>query len=172
MRFLYVLTFWFLSCKAYCQFEKPFNLVASVNADFGLKGLANNEVGMGAGVEAFLFAKNKLQLLVEGGAERFIGDKLYVEDGRGRENKTAAIYSLKAGPQFFVSDRIALSATMGPAWHSIREVGFTTDIGFKYALAAYLGYQRRIVTKIFMANIRDNNLQIRYFGLQFGYRFL
>lgn len=171
MRFLFVFAFWFLSCKTYGQFDKSFHLVASANADVGLRGLANNEVGMGVGVDAFLFAKNKLQVLVEAGAERFIGDKLYVLDARGRENKTAAIYTLKAGPQFFVSNRISLSATVGPGWHSVRDIGFTTDIGFKYAIAAYLGDQRRSVTKIFMVNIPNKNLRIRYFGLQFGYRF-
>lgn len=171
MRPLIILIFCFLSIKSYCQFDKPFNLIASANFDFKLKGLATNDAGMGLNLDAILFAKHRLQLLIETSADRFIGDKFLIIDAQGRENKNAAIYTIEAGPQFFLSKRIALSATIGPAWHSIEAFSFTRDCGFKFAATGFLGHKRRLVTRIFMVDILKENLNVQYFALQLGFRF-
>lgn len=171
MKLLIILIFCFLSTKSYCQFDKSFSFVTSANLDFKTKGLATNEAGMGMSLDAFLFAKHKLQLIIETSADQFIGDKLLIEDAQGRENKRAAIYTIKAGPQFFLSKKIALSTTIGPAWHSIEAVGFTRDYGFKFGITGFPGHKRRLVTKIFMVDILRDNLNIQYFGLQLGFRF-
>jgi hypothetical protein len=172
MKSLIIIIFCFLSTKSYCQFDKPFSLITSVNLDFKLKGLATNEAGLGINIDAILFAKHKLQLLVETSGDQFIGDKTYIVDAQGRENKTATIYTINAGPQFFVSKTFALSTTTGPAWHSIEDIGFTRDYGFKFAVTGFLGHKRKLVSRIFMVNILKNNLNIQYFGLQLGFRLL
>lgn len=171
MKPLIILVFCFLSTQSYCQFDKSFSLITSANFNFNTKGLATNEAGVGISADAILFAKHKLQLLIETSADRFIGDKLLIVDDQGRENKNAAIYIIHAGPQFFLSKAIALSATIGPAWHSIEAVGFTRDYGLKFAAAGFLGHKRRLVARIFMVNIPNDNLNIQYLGLQLGFRF-
>ena len=161
----------FLSLTSYGQLDKSLSLIATGNFDFKTKGLALNDAGFGIGLDASFFSKHKFQLLLETSADRFIGDKDFVTADEGRENKSPAIYSIKAGPQFFISKNIALSATFGPAWHSIQAVGFTRDYGFKFGATGFLGDKRRLVTKIFMVYIPKENLNIRYFGLALGYRF-
>ena len=171
MKTLIILIFCFVSAKSYSQFDKPFSLITSVNLDFKLKGLATNETGVGINIDAILFAKHKLQLLLQTSADQFIGDKSLIIDAQGRENKSATIYTIHAGPQYFVSKRIALSTTIGPAWHSIQAIGFSHDLGFKFAATGFLGPKRKLVTRIFMVNIIKENLNVRYFGLQLGFRF-
>ena len=171
MKTLIILVCSFLSTKSYCQFDKSFSLITSANLNLKTKGLATNDAGVGISLDALLFAKHKLQLLVETGTDKFIGDKLFIVDDQGRQNKTATIYTIKAGPQFFLTKNIALSTTIGPAWHSIRAIGFSRDYGFKFAITGFHGVKRRIVTKIFLVEILKDNLNIRYFGLQLGYRF-
>ena len=172
MKTLIILFFSFLSTKSYCQFYKSFSLITSANLNFKTRGLATNDAGVGINLDALLFAKHKLQLLLETSTEKFIGDKLFIIDDQGRQNKTATIYTIKAGPQFFVTKNIALSTTIGPAWHSVRAIGFSRDYGFKFAVTGFLGDKRRFVTKVFMVEILKDNLNIRYFGLQLGYRFI
>lgn len=166
-----IVIFCFLLARSYGQFDRSFSIITSANFNFNTKGLATNEAGVGISADAILFAKHKLQLLIETSSERFIGDKLLTVDARGRENKNAAIYTIKAGPQFFLSKKIALSTTIGPAWHSIEAVGFTRDYGLKFAVAGFLGHKRRLVARIFMVDIPNDNLNIRYLGLQLGFRF-
>ena len=76
--------------------------MATGNFNFKTKGLAMNDAGFGIGFDASLFAKHKLQLLLETNADVFIGDKELLVDAQGRENKSPTIYSIKAGPQFFI----------------------------------------------------------------------
>ena len=101
------------------------------NFNFKTKGLAMNDAGFGIGFDASLFAKHKLQLLLETNANVFIGDKELLVDAQGRENKSQTIYSIKAGPQFFIFERIALSTTFGVAWHSVKAIDFTCDFGLR-----------------------------------------
>lgn len=172
MKTLIILFFCSISTKSYCQFDKTFSLITSVNLDFKLKGLATNEAGLGINIDAILLAKNKLQLLLETSADKFIGDKTLIIDAQGSETKNAAIYTINAGPQYFVSKRIAFATTFGPAWHAIEASGFTQDYGFKFAATAFLGPKRKLVTRIFMVDILKDDLNIQYFGLQFGFRFI
>ena len=171
MKTLIILVFSFLSTKSYCQFGKSFSLITSANLNFKTRGLATNNAGVGISLDALLFAKRKLQLLFETSTDNFFGDKLFIVDDQGRQNKTATIHTIKAGPQFFLTKNIALSSTIGPAWHSIRAIGFSRDYGFKFAITGFHGVKRRIVTKLFIVEILKDNLNIRYFGLQLGYRF-
>jgi hypothetical protein len=89
----------------------------------------------------------------------------------GRENKNPVIYSIRAGSRFFISKNIALSATLGPAWHSVSAAGFTTGNSFKFAATGLFGVKRRLVAEIFMVDISKDSENIRYFGIGLGYRF-
>ena len=55
---------------------------------------------MGISLDALLFAKHKLQLLLETSTDKFFGDKLFTVDDQGRQNKTVTIYTIKAGRNF------------------------------------------------------------------------
>jgi hypothetical protein len=144
--------------------------MATGNFDFKTKGLALNDAGFGIDLSASIFSKYKLQLLLETSTDRFIGDKQFIVADEGRENKSPAIYSIKAGAQYFISRKIAFSTTFGPAWYSIQAIGFTRDYGFQFGVTGFFGDKRRLVTKIFMVDIPKDNLNIRYFGLALGYR--
>ena len=161
----------FLSFTTYGQFDKSLSVITTGNFDFKTKGLNSNDAGFGIGLDASLFSQHKLQLLLETSVDRFMGDKVGFVDPQGRENKSALIYILKAGPQFFILKNIAISSTIGPAWHSIRAIGFTRDFCFKFGVVGFFGDKRRLVTKIFIVNIPNDNLNIQYFGIGLGYRF-
>lgn len=160
-----------LSLASVGQFDKPVSIGASRNFNFKTKGLALNDAGFGISLDASLFSNHKLQLLLETGTDRFIGDKSFIIDAKGRENKSAAIYSIKAGPQFFISKNIAISTTFGPAWHSVQAVSFTHDYGFKLGATGFWGNKRRLITKMFMVNIPKEDVSIQYFGFGLGHRF-
>lgn len=158
-----------LSCFA--QFDKSITYRATANFNAVLNGLATNDAGIGVGLDASLFSKYRLQALIETSAERFIGDKLLITDSTGKPAKSAAVYSVKAGPQFFLSKNLALSVTYGPVWYVLREFKYSMDYGLKYSITGFLGVQRRFVTKVFMVNIPTSEQKIQYLGLAGGYRF-
>ena len=154
------------------QLEKATTFRATANFNIVLDGLATNDAGVGLGLDASFFSKSKLQALVETSADRFIGDKLLVADPiTGKEAKGAAVFSVKAGPQFFITRNLALAATYGPAWHVLRDFDYTVDYGFKYSITGFLGNQKRFVTKVFMVNIPVEEQQIQYLGIAAGFRF-
>jgi hypothetical protein len=171
----HLFTFFFsLSIITTCfgQLEKSTTFRATANFNIVLDGLATNDAGVGLGFDASFFSKNKLQVLIETSADCFIGDKVMVIDPvTGKEGKSAAIYSIKAGPQFFITKNIALAATYGPAWHVLRDFDYTVDYGFKYSITGFLGRQKRFVTKVFMVNISVEEQQIQYLGIAAGVRF-
>src|SRR3982074_1518171 len=103
MKLLIIIIIYFLLPTTYGQFEKFLSLMATGNFDFKTKGLAMNDAGFGIGLDATLFSKHKLQFLIETNADQFIGDKLLRVDAQGRHLTSAAIYSMNAGPQFFIS---------------------------------------------------------------------
>jgi hypothetical protein len=171
MKILIIAILCSLSLTSYAQFEKPLSLTAGSNFNFKTKGLGMNDAGFGINLDASLFAKHKLQLLVETGSAIFIGNKLRIVYADGTENKNPVIYSIKAGPRFFISKNIALSATFGPEWHSASAVSFTADNSFKFAATGFFGVKRRLVAEIFMVDTPKDSVNIRYFGIGLGYRF-
>jgi hypothetical protein len=161
-----------MSCCCFSQFDKSVSLRATGNFEFALNGLATNTNGIGFAFDAAFFSKHRLQALVEVNADRFFGDKfLVIDTATGKEAKRAAVLSIKAGPQFFVTKNIALSATYGPAWHVVREFKYSLDYGFQYSVTGFLGNQRRFIVKVFMVSIPTEELNIQYIGLAAGYRF-
>lgn len=57
----------------------------------------------------------------------------------GKEAKNAAVYSIKAGPQYFLSKNLALAVTHGPTWYVVREFIYTITSGFKVSIMGFLG---------------------------------
>ena len=154
------------------QFEKSTTFRATVNFNIVLDGLATNDAGIGVGLDASFFSQKRLQALLETSADRFIGDKLMVADPiTGEETKSAAIYSVKAGPQFFITNNLALAVTYGPSWHVIRDFKYKLDYGLKYSVIGFFGAQKNFITKLFLVNIPVGAQKIQYIGIAAGYRF-
>lgn len=171
MKLFVVLICCLFSGYSYTQFNKQVSLVASTNFNFRTRGLGLNDAGLGLNVNAIVFAKHKLQLLLETSVDAFIGSKAFSYLDEGRLNKTPLFYTLKAGPQFFLFKHLALSATAGPASYSFESVGFMTACAFKFAVTGFLGQEKRLATSVILVKIPNKNIDIQYLGFQIGYRF-
>jgi hypothetical protein len=161
----------YLSLPTFGQFNKFLTLNANGSFDFKTKGLGTNDAGVGLTLDGTIFANHKLQLLLEASTDGFIGDKLLIVDAQGRSPKSAVIYSMRVGPQFFILKNIAISTTYGPFWHRIRAYEFTNDYGFKFGITTFFGKNRRFTSRVFIVTIPKDIVDIQYFGLGIGYRF-
>ena len=172
MKQVCLLFFMITQLSSFGQFDKSTTLRATANFNLTLNGLATNDAGVGLGIDASFFSKHRLQALIETSADWFIGDKLLVLDSvTGKAAKSAAVRSIKIGPQFFITKRIAVSVTYGPAWHTVRAFNYSMDYGFKYSVTGFLGNKRRFTTKVFMVDIPVKERNILYLGLAAGVRF-
>lgn len=172
MKHLILISFFITSFSSFGQFDKSTSLRATGNFNIVLNGLATNNAGLGLGFDASFFAKHKLQVLIEISSDHFIGDKVLIIDTiTGKENKRAAVYSIMAGPQFFVFKNIAVSATYGPSWYTIRAFNYSYTYGIKYSITGFFGLQKRFTAKVFMTDIPAEEQNIQYIGLAAGYRF-
>ncbi|HEX8315273.1 MAG TPA: hypothetical protein VF609_09780 [Flavisolibacter sp.] len=173
MKHLFTFLFSYL-CVTTClaQHQQATTLRASINFNIALNGLATNDAGVGLGLDASFFSKRRLQALIETSADRFIGDKLLLLDTiTGKKGKSAAVYSIRVGPQLFVSENIALAATYGPSWHVVRDFGYTLDGGFKYSITFFFGKEKSFIAKMFMVNIPVEERKIQYLGIAAGFQF-
>lgn len=170
MKLTIITIFYLLSLPSFAQNDRPVNLAVTGNFNFTTHGFGTNDAGLGLGLNASFFPGHKLQLLAEANAESFFGSKEFIINPQGRENKAPVIYSIKAGPKFFISKNIALSVTYGPYLHSIEAAGFTNNFGFKFGITGFSGKKKRFVTKLFMTEI-PKDYDIQYFGFGVGYRF-
>ncbi len=140
------------------------------NFNLGQKALEYDNVGIGIGINASFNAKKRLQFLTEASIDRFWGDKVLIIDENGRPIGSTKINSLKIGPQFFIKNQLAISATYGPAWHAIRDRNYTTGYGYSLALTGLLGAKKRWITKLNFVNISRPYSNIQYIGLSVGGR--
>lgn len=170
MKTFIITIFYLLPLVSSAQDNRPVNLAATGNFNFTTHGFGTNNAGAGLGLNASFFAGHKLQVLTEANAEIFFGSKLLIIGREGKESQAPAIFSFMAGPQFFISKNIAFSVTGGPYRHSIEEIGFTNELGFRFGITAFSGRKRRFVTKLFMTDI-PKGYDIQYFGVGVGYRF-
>ena len=172
MKQLSLILFTIIQLSCFGQFDKNTTVRATANFNFTLNGLGTNDAGVGLAVDASFFSKHRLQALIETSADWFFGDKLLVLDSAtGKAAKSAAVYSIKAGPQFFISKNVALSITYGPSWYVVRDFKYSVDNGFKYSITGFLGKKRRFIAKAFMVNIPTKQQNIQYVGLAAGLRF-
>lgn len=172
MKSLCLIFFIVTQLSGFGQFNKSITLRATTNFNFTLNGLATNVAGVGLGIDASFFAKHRLQALIETSADWFFGDKLLVFDSTsGKVAKSAAVHSVKIGPQFFITKNLAVSATYGPAWYIVRDFNYSIDYGFKYSVTGFLGDKRRFMAKVFIVDIPIKQQNILYLGLAAGVRF-
>lgn len=153
------------------QFQKPVALSVTGHFNFGVQGLYDDG-GFGARLNATLFANRRVLALVEASADRLFGDKVLYLDENGNKLKSPVFYSLLLGPQVFVANKIALSASGGPVWHRIYDTRFTTDAALRGGASAFLSSKQRFVTNLSFTNIFRNETAIHFFSIGVGYRFL
>ena len=154
------------------QIDQPVTVSAALHLNSFVKGIGTNDAGAGLDFSISIFTPHRLHALIDASAARFIGDKRYIVDGTtGEEAVNARLYNLHAGPELFVTKRLALSISYGCSWHKIRAFDYSTDRGLKYGLTTWLGKQRSIVGKIFLVSINAPNRRMQYLATGLGYRF-
>lgn len=171
MKPLLVPLFLIITISGFAQFDRSASLSATGNFNIALSGLGVDDAGLGLNLEAALFFRHRLQAIVEGGLDHFLGDKaLYFDSAKGRAAKTN-IYSIKAGAQFFFTKHLALAATYGPAWYVVRDFDYKMSYGVRYSVTGFLGDRRRLMGKAFMVSIPAAEHKLQYLGFAVGYRF-
>lgn len=161
-----------ITFNASAQFNRFLFMSATAQANVGQKALAYDNAGYGLSINTSFPGYSKWEVTASVSANGFFGDKIYYLPNEGRQNKGPAIYTLFAGPQYFILSRLAVSVTAGPAWYSIHTKGFSASTGYHFEATGYLGKKRRIVTRLSFSDIPANEINIQYFGLGIGYRFL
>ena len=170
MKLLFFLLFSLTTIYSLAQFQNPISVRVTGNLNAALNGLGADDAGLGFGVEASLFAKHKLQPIIESNFDHFFGDKVYYFDPlTGKEAKTN-IYTIKVGLQYFVTKNLALSLSYGPCWYKVRDYEHTRDDGFKYCITTFLGTKRRFLVSLFTVRISAEDRNIHYLGMGAGYR--
>ena len=172
MKHFLLLLFCLATLSGFGQFNKAVTIRATAHINIVLNGLGTNEAGAGLGLDAALFSKHRLQAIIETSADGFIGDKLlFIDSITGEQAKAAAVYSVKAGPHFFITPHWAIAVTYGPAWHIVRDFMYTVNGGWKYSISGFFGRQRQLVTKLFLVTIPVQEQGIQYMGIAAGVRF-
>lgn len=169
-----ILLFFFLVSGALTstsQTEHFASLRATTHFDFGLRAPSMDDAGFGLQVDANFFAKQKLNLTLSTNIEHMLGDKVMVLSNEGRENKPGRIYGVTAGPEYFFSSRFSASVTYGVYWQSFRQVDYSSDDGFKFSVAAFLGKKRDFVINFQRIIIPTDFRNISYYNFGVGYRF-
>ena len=69
MKQLSLILFSIIQLSCFGQFDKSTILRATANFNFTLNGLATNNAGLGLGIDASLFSKNRLKALIETSAD-------------------------------------------------------------------------------------------------------
>lgn len=160
----------FITFSVSAQFKKPVTVRATAAAIIPLNGLATNDFGLGAGIDASFFSQHRLQAIVETGADLFVGDKLLRYDSaNNRTNGQASAYTLKAGLQFFLTKRFAIAASAGSSWWLVRTFSHTASLVHSQSITGFLGRNRRFITKLSSEILPI--ARISYLKLSLGFRF-
>lgn len=139
--------------------------------DFAMKMPSMDDAGFGLQMDASLFAKNRLNFLSTFHIEHLLGDKDYFIPNEGRINNQGKIIGVQAGPEYFIMPGVALSAVYGVFWHSIHEVKFAADDGYKLGLTYLVGKQKKFVMQLALTEIPRQVENISYWQFGLGYRF-
>lgn len=161
-----------IASNAYGQFSRFLVMDVTGNVYAGQKALAYDNAGYGAGLQASFPGYSRWEVAVSAHTGHFFGDKVYQIPDEGRVNEGPAIYSLFAGPQYFVLNRLAVSVAAGPSWYSVHTKGFSTGTGYQVGAAGFLGRKRRFILRLHFTEIPREVVNIQYLGLGIGYRFL
>jgi hypothetical protein len=173
IKILTFLVYFAFAQSCFAQFDKQVVARATANFNIVLDGLGTNDAGVGLGLDISFFSKRKLQLVLEGSGDWFIGDKLGIADSLGEyiHTKSARAYSLRLGPQYFINKNIAVSVTYGPAWYVFRATEYVTDHSFRYSIIGFWGKRRHFTTKVFLSQIGTRRPNVSYLGIAAGMRF-
>lgn len=161
-----------LSLSCWGHREKPLSVRFAGQFDFAVRGMAMNDAGMGAMAGLSVFARQRVQLLAEGGSHWYIGDKQYIMDREGRELPNGSLHTVQAGPQVFLTKTLALSATYGVAWFRLHDWDHQADEAYRVALTGYFGDHNNFITQLSWMQVPQPEMTIRHFGIGVGYRLL
>lgn len=170
-RYLFLLPL-LVALHAQGQFDRKVFMDFTGNFFAGQKAFNLDNAGYGLSLDASFPGYSRWQVTVSPNAGHFFGDKiLYIPD-EGRVNDGPVVYNLFAGPQYFITKRIAISLTAGLSWYSIHTRGFSTGAGYQAAATGFLGKKRRFVLKFLFTEIPKKVKNLQYMGIGVGYRFL
>lgn len=172
MKPLHLLLALLITLSGYAQRDKPLSLRFTGQFDFAVKGMSQNDAGMGVQTAVSFFTQKRVQLLAEAGSHWYMGDKQYVTDVSGHELPNGSLHTLQAGPQVFFSPSLALFATYGVAWHRQHQRSYTLDDGYRIGLTGYFGEGNNFVTQLSWMQVSRAEAPIQHFGIGVGYRLL
>jgi hypothetical protein len=157
---------------ANAQRDRFISLRSTVHFNFALKAPSQDDAGIGLQIDMSMFARKKLTLLLSVHGDRFIGDKLLAISNVGRVNKGSAIYGVEAGPEYFINRHVAIGVSYGLYWHSFQTVGFSSNDGYRFGFTIFPGRQKSFVMQLARTDISRQMVNIRYYSLGLGYRFM
>ena len=138
VKYFSITTFRLCWFGAVAQIDQPVTVSAGVHFNSFVRGIGTNDAGAGLDLRISIFTRHRLHALIDASAARFIGDKRYIVDGTtGEEAVNARLYNLHAGPELFLTKRLAVSISYGCSWHKIRSFDYSTDRTFQYGLTTW-----------------------------------
>ena len=152
------------------QKVRPVSLEIGGQFNFRTEGLGMNDAGLGFEARALFPAAKRLKLVAETGVNAFIGNKLLIYPGEGRQNETAMDWKFQAGPQVNFSRKIAASFTYGLNHYSYAMPGYDNAGGYTARILGYSGKRNRLVTSLFLSRIHSQTAPIRFMGFNLAYR--
>jgi hypothetical protein len=171
MRLILLATILCVKTSTFAQFDKVIGLRVGGHFDFLVKAPSQDDAGFGLNVDIPVMNRNKFHALITAHIERLLGDKSGFVNPQGRLNKASAIHGVQAGPEYFVNPSIGLSAQYGIFWHSINEVSFNTNDGYRVGITFLPGKFKAFVMQISRTSISRPVVPVRYYTLGLGYRF-
>lgn len=159
---------------SYCSAQKshPVSIECGGQFNFKTMGLGMNDAGLGAEIRALVPVVKKLRLVAETGVNAFIGNKLLIYPGEGRQNETAMDWKFQMGPQVNFSGKFAASFTYGLNHYSFAMPGYDNAGGYTARVLGYIGKRNRLVTSLFLSRIRSQISPIRFMGFNLACRIL
>jgi hypothetical protein len=158
--------------SANAQADRFISLRSTILFNFGLKAPSQDDAGIGFQLDVSMFAQKKLNLLVSIHGDRFIGDKSFTFPDVGRVNKGGAIYAVEAGPEYFINRHVAIGVSYGIYWYSFQTVGFSSNDGYRFGFKIFPGKQKSFIMQVARTDIPREVINIRYYSLGLGYRFM
>jgi hypothetical protein len=170
MRLMLLFTILCVHTSAFAQFDKVIGLRVGGHFDFLVKAPSHDDAGFGLNVDIPVMNRNKFHALITAHIERLLGDKSGFVNPQGRLNKASAIHGVQAGPEYFVIPDIAISVQYGIFWHSINEVSFNSNDGYRVGITFLPGKSRAFVMQISRTSISRPVVPVRYYTFGLGYR--
>lgn len=148
--------------------QRNFSLSAGGSFNFAAKGLGLNDGGLGFHVQGNLFAAHPLQLRIEAGLDKFLGDKQLEIDINGNSyERNPTITKVLSGAEYFLNKDLSLAALYGVVWNNWRN-NTKVQGGLKFLVAGHLGKRQRFTPALFYTVLPGDG--IHYLSLNVGCR--